>query len=117
MQAETEANQPRYSAADADIEEGPTLPDNGQKNIIYFSHQQNGGDNKLHEALLSLCVTVYQKLVSTDPDMACCFNEIASRICSEQRKPPKSFTLLLEEAREILKTKNALCLDLDIFID
>ncbi|CAN6361235.1 unnamed protein product [Urochloa humidicola] len=108
-QAETEANLPRYSAVDADLEEGPALPDNEQRNI-YSSHKQNGekhGDRKLPEALLSLCATVCQKWISTGPDLGRRFDEIASKICSEQGKPVMAFTLLVKEAREILIKKNA----------
>nr|XP_034588090.1 uncharacterized protein LOC117850373 isoform X2 [Setaria viridis] len=107
-QAGTEENKPRYSAAEADLEGGPALPDNEKKNIS-SSHCQNGeehGDSKLQEALLSLCATVCQKWISTDPDLARRFDEIASKICSEEGKPVVPFTLLVEEAGEILKKKN-----------
>lgn len=107
-QAGTEANQPSYSATDADIEQGPALHDNGQASIL-SSTQQNSEqhrDEKLHEVLLSLCATVCQKLISTDPDLARRFDEVASKICLEQGKPLMGFSLLVEEAREILKKKN-----------
>lgn len=107
-QAETEENQPRYSGTDADLEEGSALPDNEQSNI-HSSYWQNGeehGGRKLQEVLISLCATVCQKWISTDPDQARQFDDIASKICSEQGRPVVTFTLLVEEAREILKKKN-----------
>lgn len=82
-QAGTEANQPRYSATDADLEVGPSLHDNGQTSI-HSSNQQNGEqhrDDKLDEVLLSLCATVCQKLIGTDPVLSRRFDEIASKIC------------------------------------
>ncbi|XP_062202317.1 uncharacterized protein LOC133904783 [Phragmites australis] len=111
IQDVSEANNAMYSAPGADLEKDHAVEDddNGQRNTT-ASHQQNCDqlqEIKLKEALVCLCETVCNKLISADTDLAGQFDEIAAHIYSEQRNPDKTFSSLIKEARELLDKKKA----------
>lgn len=57
-------------------------------------------DTELLGGLLSLCGTMWDKLVRGDQDLARRVDELSARACLDAAKPAKSFSALLKEARE-----------------
>ncbi|KAL6623631.1 hypothetical protein ACP70R_033510 [Stipagrostis hirtigluma subsp. patula] len=104
MRAAEKATNARYAAQGADLEECRASRDNGHGDT-YDSHHQSSEqhkDNKVKEALLSLCVTVCKKLVCNDLDLARQLDEIAAEICSAQGRPVMDFPSFVKEAQELM---------------
>ncbi|KAG2570574.1 hypothetical protein PVAP13_7KG053118 [Panicum virgatum] len=82
------------AATAIDIEEGRDQRDS------YPTRALQQADTELLGGLLSLCGTMWDKLVRGDQELARKVDELSARACSEANKPGKSFSALLKEARE-----------------
>lgn len=84
-----------------------------------FSPWQQSKNIELQEALLSLCATVSNTMLSADEDLTR-LNKIIvgqSHICFDTAKPVKSLPALIREAQELLeKDKEALASEVQKFL-
>ncbi|RLN00067.1 hypothetical protein C2845_PM06G30690 [Panicum miliaceum] len=112
IQVVTEENNDQvWAAPGADIEKGDVSQGRGQENAS--SQQQNGNeqpeDSKVQEALISLCMVIIENWIGKDQDVTRRFDNITSRLCSEQGMPVKTFApLVTEVCDELLKGKKML---------
>ncbi|KAF2908241.1 hypothetical protein DAI22_12g170500 [Oryza sativa Japonica Group] len=114
-------NSGNFSPPDADIEAlpdgDPSRVSNGGNNASSCSNQQNGKqytpeEIEVQEALASLCVTVCDKLISTDPVLADRFDKIAADVCLDSSITANTtantaFAALVKEAGEVVEKRKA----------
>ncbi|KAL6638445.1 hypothetical protein ACP70R_023940 [Stipagrostis hirtigluma subsp. patula] len=109
IQVVIEANNGKLSAPSTDLKNGGVSQGSGCEDTS-SSHQKNGDqheDIKWLEAQYYLCEAIQWLWIDTDIDVARELNDIAKEVCSEQKKPVKDFSGLVDEAKELLEKMKA----------